>query len=61
MNIGFSINRRIAALILLTALAITALAGIWLSNRVSRPSPANRRLTPAASTVPCRTTPSTAT
>ena len=35
MNIGFSINRRSAAIILLTALAITALAGTWLSNRVS--------------------------
>ena len=35
MNIGFSINRRSAAVILLTALVITALAGTWLSNRVS--------------------------
>ena len=35
MNIGFSINRRSTALILLTALAITALAGTWLSHRVS--------------------------
>ena len=35
MNIGFSINRRSAAIILLTALAIIALAGTWLSNRVS--------------------------
>lgn len=35
MNIGFSINRRTAAAMLLTALAITALTGIWLSHRVS--------------------------